>query len=172
MKSHVLVAALTLLFSVGCTSRQSEELTMHQKDQIKSEVKVVGESIIAKFQQMDWTGGLQFYANTPDWVMFNADGSQWDYQTTAKSMASLTDINNQPVTAYKWTTIRQDFIVITKDIVICAWVGKDEYTMKSGEKVIYDAHPYTMVFKKIAGRWKVIYQQDSGIAATQKAGKK
>jgi hypothetical protein len=31
---------------------------------------------------------------------------------------------------------------------------------------------YTMVFKKIAGQWKVIYQQDSGIAVTQKAAKK
>ena len=172
MKAYVLVAVLTLIFGVGCTSRQSEELTMQQKDQIKSEVKVAAESIIAKFQHMDWTGGLQFYANTPDWVMFNADGSQWDYQTTAKSMASLADINNKPVTAYKWITTRQDFIVITNDIVICAWVGKDEFTMKSGEKVTYDPHAYTMVFKKINGQWKVIYQQDSGIAVTQKAGKK
>ena len=75
-------------------------------------------------------------------------------------------------TAWKWTTTRQDFIFVTKDIVICAWDGKDETVTKSGDKITYDPHAYTMVFKKIAGQWKVIYSHDSGIAVTVKAGKK
>ena len=171
MKTNVFFAVL-LLFLVGCTPQHTDEVTQQQKDQIKSEVKVVVDNLMARFQQMDWTGALQqFYANTPDWVMFNADGSQWDYQTTVKAMANLTDINNQPVAAWKWTTTRQDFMVVNKDVVICAWVGKDESTMKSGDIVVYDPHVFTMVFKKIAGQWKVVWSHDSGIAVTKKAGK-
>jgi hypothetical protein len=48
---------------------------------------------------------------------------------------------------------------------------KDETQLKSGDKVTFDPHAYTMVFKKIAGQWKVIYQQDSGTPVIQKAGK-
>lgn len=47
IQAKVFVAALPLLFSVGCTARQSEELTQRQKDQIKSEVKTVGDSLMA-----------------------------------------------------------------------------------------------------------------------------
>jgi hypothetical protein len=169
MKAKNLVAVL-LLLCLGCASQQSEQLTQQQMDDIKSEVKVVGDAIMARFQSMDWTGGLQFYANTPDWVMFNADGSQWDYQTTTKAMTGLTDINNRPVAAWKWTTTRQHFMVVNRDLVICAWVGKDESTMKSGDIVVYDPHVYTLVLKRIAGQWKVVWSHDSGIAVTRTAG--
>ena len=167
MKANIFVAAL-LLCCLGCTSQQSDQLTQQQKDQIKNEVKTVGDSIIAKFERLDGEAGFQFYADSPDWEMFNADGSQYDYQMTKKVMLDFPNY----ATSYKWTTTRQDFIFVTKDIVICAWVGKDETLLKSGDKVTYDPHAYTMVFKKIAGQWKAIYSHDSGIAVTQKAAKK
>ena len=56
MKANIFVAAL-LLFCLGCTSQQSDQLTQQQKDQIKSEVKAVGDSIIAKWERLD-AGGL------------------------------------------------------------------------------------------------------------------
>jgi ketosteroid isomerase-like protein len=143
-------------------------LTQQQKDQIQNEVRAVGDSLIAAFERMDVEAALQFYAESADWKMFNADGSAYDYQTTKKFNSDWAN----SATSYKWTTTRQDFIIVTKDFVICAWVGKDETLMKSGDKVTYDPHAYTLVFKKIAGQWKVIYQQDSGIAVTQKAAKK
>jgi ketosteroid isomerase-like protein len=44
--------------------------------------------------------------------------------------------------------------------------------MKSGDIVVYAPHVYTMVFKRIAGQWKVVWSHDSGIPVTHKAGKK
>jgi hypothetical protein len=143
-------------------------LTQQQKDQIKSEVKAVGDSIIAKWVGLDPEGLLQSYSDSPDWGMVNADGSRWDFQTFKKACLDLPN----SATAVKWTTTRQDFIFVTKDIVICAWDGKDETILKSGDKIAYDPHAYTMVFKKIAGQWKAIYSHDSGIPVTQKAGMK
>ncbi len=167
MKAIVSVAAL-FLFCFGCTSQPSNEMSQQQKDQITNELKAAGDSLIASFERLDVEAALQFYAESPDWKMVNADGSAYDYQTNKKF---LSDWANS-VTSYKWTTTRQDFIIVTKDFVICAWVGKDETLTKSGDKVTYDPHAYTLVYKKIAGQWKVIYQQDSGIAVTQKAAKK
>jgi hypothetical protein len=166
MKANIYVAAL-LLFCLGCTLQQGDQLTQQQKDQIKSEIKAVGDSIMARAGRLDATW-LDYFSDSPDWGMVNADGSRWDFQTTKKAISDW--INS--ATAYKWTTTRQDFIFLTKDIVICAWDGKDETFMKSGDKITIDPHIYTMIFKNIADQWKVIYSHDSGIPLTQKAGKK
>ena len=166
MKANIFVAVL-FLFCLGCTPQESDQLSQQQKDQIKNEVKAVGASIIAEAERLDarW---LDYYVDSPDWGMVNADGSRWDFQTTMKVVPDIF----KTMTAWKWTTTRQDFIFVTKDIVICAWDGKDETLLKSGDKITYDPHAYTMVFKKIAGQWKVIYSHDSGIPVTQRAGKK
>ena len=108
MKANICVAVL-LLFILGCTPQQSDQLTQPQKDQIKSEVKVVCDSIIAKFERLDGEGAFQLYADSPDWGMVNADGSRWDYQVTKKATLDFPNT----ATAWKWTTTRQDFIFVT-----------------------------------------------------------
>ena len=168
MKRNIFVAAL-LLFFVGCTQQQSDQLTQQQKDQIKTEVKAVCDSMMAYMEKLEAQGWLQYYADSPTWAMFNPDGSQYDFQTFKNASLEF----HNAISSYKLvSTTRQDFIIITKDDVICAWVGKDQMTTKTGETITYEQHPYTLVFKKIAGHWKVVYSHDSGTPVTQKAGKK
>ena len=166
MKANIFVAVL-LLFCLGCTSQQSDQLTQGQKHQIKKEVKAVVNTFFAKAEKLD-AGCFDCYADSPDWGMVNADGSRYDYQTTKKTFLDFTDSS----TAWKWTTTHQDFIFLAKDVVIYACDGKDENILKSGDKITYDPHAYTIIFKKIGGQWKVIYQHDSGVAVIQKAAKK
>jgi hypothetical protein len=166
MKAYIFVTTL-LILCLGCTSQQSDQLTQQQKEQIKSEIKTVGDSIIARDEMLDAVGGFEFYSDSPDWGMVNADGSRWDFQTTKKANSDFFD----SVTAWKWTFTHQDYIFLAKDIVMCAWDGKDETILKSGDTVTYDPHAYTLIFKKIAGQWKIIYSHDSGIPVTHKAGK-
>ena len=186
MKTTIFIAAM-LLSVLGCTSQQSDQLTQQQKDQIRKEINVVVDSIFARVERLD-AGWLDYYIDSPDWCMVNADGTRWDYQTTKKVQF---DFFNS-VISLKWTTTHQDFIFLTKDIVICALDGKDETILKSGDKIkadadlnslygmdetalmsgdkiTYDPHAYTMVFKKVADNWEIIYQHDSGIPVTQKA---
>jgi len=164
MKAAI-VAATLLLVGVGCTRRHNEELTQQQADQIRSEVKAVGDSLMARFERLDGPGAFELYANTPQWVMFNMDGSQWDYETTQKAM----DDSIASAAKYEYTTLRQDFMVVSPDVVICAWVLKDEVIRKSGDTIAYDQHPYTIVFKRIAGQWKIVWSHDSGIPTVLKA---
>jgi len=165
MKAKIFVAAL-FLFCFGCTSQQSDQLTQQQKDQIKSEIKVLMDSVTAKAERLDADGALQYYS--PDLVVvFN--NSLIDFQAHKKEWI---DLNNSAATV-KWTTVRWECIVLTKDLVISAWVGKMEYLLKSGDKTTIDPQLYTKVCKKVGGQWKVIYDhQSSGIPVTQKAGKK
>jgi hypothetical protein len=160
------ILLLTAIFIAGCTSQQSDQLTQQQKDQIKSEVKAVSDSIIAGAERLD-SGYFDYFADSPDWGMVSAEGSRWDFQTTKKAISDFVT----SATSYKWTTTRLDFLFLTRDMVICALDGKDEVIMKSGDKQTCDRYAYTMVFKKIAGQWKVVYSHDSGIVVTQKAGK-
>lgn len=70
---------------------------------------------------------------------------------------------------YKYTTLREDLMVVNRDMVVCAWVIKDEAIMKSGDTLVYDPHPYTVIFRRIAGQWKVVWSQDSGTPVIHKA---
>lgn len=164
MKASIFVGALLLSF-FGCASPPGDQLTQQQKDQFKSDIKAVCDSITARVARAD-AGWFDYFSDSPDWGMVNADGSRWDYQTTRKFVRDWAGA----VTSCRWTTARQNFIFMTKDIVICAWDGKDETFLKSGERITIDPHAYTMVFKRIAGQWKAIYSHDSGIPVTAKAG--
>lgn len=165
MKHLILFIAI---FIAGCSTQQTDQLTPLQKNQIKSEVKAVAESLMANLGKLDAEGWIKYYADTPDWVMYGPDGASWDFQTFKKASLEIAG----SASAYKYATIQKNYIVISKDVVIWAVVAKDEYTMKSGDKMRFDSHPYTLVFKKIAGQWKVIYSHDSGVPVMQKAGKK
>jgi len=189
MKTNIFIASLLLFILVGCTSQQTEQLTQQQKDQIKKEILVVCDSISVRLQRLD-AGWLDYYIDSPDWAMLNADGTRWDYQTTRKVQP---DFFNSVISC-KWTMINQKFIFLTKDIVICSIDSKDETILKSpdkikadsnlnglfandettmkGDRITYDPHAYTLIFKKADGQWKVIYSHDSGFPVVLKADKK
>jgi len=78
VKQNTLFVVL-LFLTLGCTSQQSNQLTQQEQDQITKEVTAVADSIIAKAEKLD-VGLLDYYADSPEWGMVNADGSRWDYQ--------------------------------------------------------------------------------------------
>jgi ketosteroid isomerase-like protein len=164
MKVNIFITSLLFFIVVGCTSKQSDQLTQQQKDQIKSEVKTVIDSIFAKFARLDVVGALQYYS--PELVVVR-DTSLMPYQTIKKFWI---DIDNSIATV-KWTTVHWECIVLTKDFVISSWIGKMEFLTKSGDKVTCDPQGYTDVLKKVDGQWKDIYEHSSGILVTQKADK-
>ena len=54
-----------------------------------------------------------------------------------------------------------DFIVLTKDLAISAWVNKLKYVMKSGDTLQINKKAYTNIWKKSNGQWKIIYEHGS-----------
>jgi ketosteroid isomerase-like protein len=165
MKTNIFITIL-LLCIFGCTSKQNDDLNLQQKEQIKKEITVLGDSMMARWQRMDVEGAMQYYS--PDFVCFGSDGEHTDFEGYKK----YTIESFKSATSYKWTFYRQTFIAITKDTVVCAWDGKNELFMKSGDKMIAEPSHYTFAFKKIEGKWKLAYHHFSGTFAIQKADKK
>jgi ketosteroid isomerase-like protein len=164
MKKSIFIAALFISFA-GCTSQRSDQLTQEQKDQIKKEVKVTLDSIFAKFERLDVGAGSQYYS--PELVVVG-DSSIMDYQTSKKGWE---DFFGSVATA-DWTTSHLEFVVLTNDIVISAWVGKLKLVLKSGDKLTIDPLCATDVFRKSGGQWKAIYEHSSGVPVKEEVGKK
>ena len=162
-----LIFLVSLLVSFTCCTNPGRPLSDAEKDKIKGEVKAVGDSIISRIERMDvrW---VDYYADSPDWGMVNADGSRWDF----KFLKNFQPEFFNSIISWKWTSSHQDFKCISKDIVIYAWDGKDVTVMKTGDKITCDPHAYTLIFKKIDGQWKVIYSHDSGSPVVHKADMK
>jgi hypothetical protein len=153
---YTAIVALLILFIFGFVTKESDQFTDKQQDQIKKEIITIGDSIMARLERLDTEGALQYYS--PDFVGFGLGGDQFNLQEYVKYCA---DIFNS-ATLYKWTPYRLDFIVITKDIVVVSQDGRNETIMKSGAKLIFDPSHYTFAFKKIEGQWKLFYHHFSG----------
>ncbi len=145
-----------------------EELTQQQKDQIKNEVKVMVDSIIGKCERLDAVGLVRCFWDSPDFILLTANGTRWDYQTANKEI----NVAYSSFASIKFTNARIDFPVLSNDIVIYAWFGKEDVAIKSGDKMLFDPYGFIMVFKKIAGEWKVVTLQESATIVIQKLGDK
>jgi ketosteroid isomerase-like protein len=163
MRAHAVVAASLLLASLGVPPRAGAQLTKQQETQVKHEVTAVGDSIMANFERMDVNGALSYYAR--DFVGFGAGGGRIDLEYYRKSNLKL----YEGAASYKWTYYGTDFLVVTRDIVVVAWDGKNELFYKSGDKMRADPSHYTFAFRKVAGQWKLAYQHFSGKMVTEKA---
>jgi ketosteroid isomerase-like protein len=164
MKRNIFVAAL-LIFFVGCSPQQSDQLNQQQKDQITNEVKAVVDSALARMQRLDGDGALQYYS--PEMVAVG-DSSIIDFQAYKKGWTDLP----KSVATMKWTTTQCQCMVLTKDLAYSSLFGKAEMLMKSGDKITVDPQIYTSIFKRVGNQWKIIYEHGSGVPVIQKAGKK
>jgi ketosteroid isomerase-like protein len=164
MKKYILMAALFISF-VGCTSQQSNQLSQEEKDQIKKEVKVTVDSMFAKWGRLDLDGALQYYS--PELVVMG-DSTIMDYQTGKKGWMEFFG----SVESADWPETHLELIVVTRDVVISAWVGKMNLVFKSGNKLTADPMKFTDVFKKSGGQWKAVYEHGSGCPVMEEAAKK
>lgn len=167
MKANVVIAVL-LFVAFGCTPQHGDQLTQQQTDQIKSEIRTVVDSIIATAERLDIGKTIQYYWDSPDYLQYNPDGSKTDIQGVKKSLAWFAD----SVSLFRLTTVRDEFPVVTKDLVLYVWVGNDDITLKSGDTIKYDPDVETLVFRKFDDKWKLVYFHESATMTTQKAGKR
>jgi hypothetical protein len=154
MKAKIFIATL-LLCMFGCTSQQSEQLTQQQKEQIKKEIKVLFDSIFARYEKLDVNGALKYYSQD---MVHGGDTTLQDFQGYKKG--GIDFFSN--VDSVKWTSGRLECIVLSKDLVLTYWVGKGSWLFKSKERLVFDPNIYTNIIKNENGQWKVIFEQFTG----------
>jgi hypothetical protein len=161
--SSTTMIATLLLCIHGCSSKQSDQLTDNQKDQIKKEIVEVFDSIMVRLERLDAEGALQYYS--PNFVAFGSGGERFSFQDLKKYYVDFYSSS----TSYKWTSNSFNFITINKETVVITTDGKNESVMKSGEKIIFEPSHYTFAFEKIEGQWKLFYHHFSGTFVKQDA---
>ena len=70
------------------------------------------------------------------------------------------------------TTKANDCRVMASDLAICAWTGREEVVLKTGDTQVFDPFAVTLVFKNYDGQWKVTYSHESATLTTTQAAKK
>ena len=89
-------------------------MSQQEKDQIRNEVMTVTDNFMMTIGNKDLDGLMNFCQESPEWITLNADGTSWDYKTARQAFVSILD----STASFKWTRIRQEFIIISRDLVI------------------------------------------------------
>ena len=148
--------AAVFIFLSGCHHEHNEQLTREEMEQIKSEVKKAAEPLMTGWAALDGSIALQSFS--PDMVScydtmllsYDAYAESWKVYTAARSAIMITDLKN-------------DYIILNRELVIDSWVGRVEETLTSGEKITYDPMRYTNLFRKTGGQWRIIFAQSTGV---------
>jgi hypothetical protein len=159
MKSTLLVVlAMFLLF--GCGKQQPDQMTPQEQDVAKKEISEVLDHQLQSASKLDADALLQSYWNSPDFILLTTSGSMVDYQATKNGTAEMYKTLN----ALKFTTIKNEFRFLPGNVVICAWLGKCEFTFKTEERATIGSYAITFVFQKLDNQWKIVYSHESASA--------
>ena len=161
MKKNLFIT-LALFFIFGCAKPEAAPMTPQEQETAKKEITQAVNAILQSLEKMDAETLFQSYSNSSDFILFTTDGSMVDYQAAKKHHAAWF----KTLSSLKVTTVKDELRFLPGNIVICAWLGNFEMTLKTGGQPKID-FGITFIFNKIDNHWKVIYQQTSALPADQ-----
>lgn len=153
----------TLLFScknsedIKTITSDETEISNTEKDNAKKAISARVDEIIKGANSLNVDAAMKPYSNGQEFKIVNPDASVTDYHTMmstqVEAFKSLASMN--------FTTIKQDFIFLAKDLVMCTWTGRNEFVLKTGEKMKIEPYVGSMLFRKRDNEWKIIYAHET-----------
>jgi hypothetical protein len=144
-------------FNKATTDSESTVISTEEKEIIKKEISERIEEIIKGANTLDVEAAIKPYSNEADFRIVNPDATVTDFQTMKTTQVEAF----KTLASMNFKTIKQDFIFLTKNTVICTWTGSNDFELKSGEKMKIDPYVGTLIFRKKNNEWKIIYAQES-----------
>jgi len=161
--TSLIICSSILLFSCQTndtsksTVTQTTELSSVDKEIAKKEISARIEEIIKGAKELNVEAAIKPYSIDTDFKIVNPDATVTDITTMknaqTESFKTLASLN--------FTTIKQDFIFLEKDLVMCTWTGRNEFQLKNGEKMKIDPYVGSMLFRKKDNEWKIIYAHET-----------
>jgi hypothetical protein len=153
MKTRFLIPVLLLLTacSTGVTS-----LTEEQKDKVKREGELAVQELLNAFSVNDSAKVMAMTLSGPELSMVGASG--------VLNYSDLRKLINQffpKIEKQTFETKTEKYVVIDPACFIFTWYGKNGVYFRNGESIIYDDYLISMVFRKINGEWKMVYDHES-----------
>ena len=155
---------LTLVAFGGCRNPNastddtaSTEISSDEREISKKAISERIEEIIKAAKELDVDAALKPYASDADFKIVNPDASVTGFQTMKNAQAEAF----KTVVSMNFRTLKQEFIFLTKNLVICTWTGSNEFELKTGEKMKIDPYVGTMIFRRTDNEWKIIYAHET-----------
>jgi hypothetical protein len=170
----IILFSFVLLFSCrsnenrNTADTQKTELSASEKEVAKKEISGRINEIINGVKELNAEAALKPYSNDPDFKIVSPDASVTDF---TKMMKVQTESFNS-VKSMSFTTVNEDFRFLSKDLIMCTWTGKNEFELKTGEKMKIDPYVGSMLFSKKDNEWKIIYAHESSAQPVKVESKK
>jgi len=65
------------------------------------------------------------------------------------------------VASMNFRTIRQDFTFLSKYLVMCTWIGSNEFQLRTGETMKIEPYVGSLLFRRKDTEWKIIYAHET-----------
>jgi ketosteroid isomerase-like protein len=156
MKPAIIVI-LFFSFLVGCAREEPVQMTAQEQETIKNEIRQVVNQILAATNKMDVDALLQPYWDSPEFLLVSAQGAMADYQTAKNGSAELFKV----LDSLQYTTVRDEFRILSGTTVLYTWLGKCECAFKAGGKATIESYAITFLLRKMDSNWKIVYAHES-----------
>ena len=156
---------LAALLFCGCQNADNSKnaanndtkISPAEKQQAEKEIAGRIDEIIAGAKKLDFDSALRPYSNTPDFTIVNPDGSVNNFQEMDKGQKAFA----ATAKSILFTTTKESFKFFSKTLVMCTWEGRNEFELKTGERLKVDPYVGSMLFSKKNGEWKIIYAHET-----------
>jgi hypothetical protein len=135
----------------------STELSLNERESIKKDISGRIEEIIQGAKALNIEAALAPYSNDPEFKIVNPDATVTDFA----KMKHLQTESFKLLTSMDFTTMKQDFTFLANDLVMCTWTGKNEFALKTGEKMKIEPYVGSMLFHKKENTWAIIYAHET-----------
>jgi hypothetical protein len=172
--TSIILCSSVLLFSCvtnenkNAADAQTTELSASEKEVAKKEISGRIKEIINGAKELNAEAALKPYSNNPDFKIISPDGSETDFN----KMVTVQTESFKSVKSMSFTTVKEDFKFLSKDLIMCTWTGKNEFELKTGEKMKIDPYLGSMLFSKKDNEWKIIYAHESSAQPVKVVSKK
>ena len=164
----VLAAFTALILCVaGCNVPGKETATAEasvmsagKKQAIETEILGLTKAFFQEVEKLDIERCMTYFANTPDFLAVNPDGTFGDYDALKKLNA---DAFSQ-MTAFRVTPKKEAVRVLSDTQALYTFTVGQAGTLKTGRKINYENVAGTMLFTNVNGAWKATFYQESAPA--------
>ncbi len=160
---------LFLTLFLGCKNgdnstkeTNAQDLTTAEKEIIKKDISSRIDEIIQGAKELNIDKAISVYSDNSEFKIVNPDATVVDFATMKKGQTD----GFKALKSLNFSTVKQDFTFLSKDLVMCTWTGKNEFETTNGEKMKIEPYVGSLLFKQQDGVWKIIYAHETTAAPT------
>lgn len=158
-KPLVAVLSLATLLGLVACSAFADDLPATQQAAIKQEVIQLLHGMLAAEERLDADAVWACHADVPGYLWADIDGKLYDFAGTKKSWADYYAV----CAKLKFTTKREEVLVLGPDTACYLWHGAADITGKDGAVSRVDPWTARYVCRRIGGAWKIVGGQESSL---------